>query len=216
MGLSSYIDYARQHLEEGRPREMLGRAQREVERIGRLVRDMLAFSRIKPQQAGDRADLAAAVTRALDFAREQGVLADIDVEVAVAAHTMVQCDEDSLHQVLLNLLINARDALALRASPRHLQIELGEAETDWVTLCVTDNGGTIPDEVRQRLFEPFYSTKGAGKGTGLGLAVSRQIIESAGGAIRLDVNYLAGARFIIRLKKEKRGEQREPEKNSGH
>jgi signal transduction histidine kinase len=98
-------------------------------------------------------------------------------------------------QVVLNLVLNAADAcgpggrVTLRAMPHG----------DKVRLEVEDNGSGVAPEVRDRLFEPFVTTKEVGKGTGLGLAVCRGLVESVGGSIGLDATHAPGARFVVEL-----------------
>ncbi|MBI3928459.1 MAG: hypothetical protein HY319_23155 [Armatimonadetes bacterium] len=85
-----------------------------------------------------------------------------------------------LQQVMTNLLLNARDALAERASKGTIEIGLSAANGR-VELSVSDDGPGVPEELQDRIFEPFFTTKPVGKGTGLGLAISRQILERHGG-----------------------------------
>ncbi|MBN1563309.1 MAG: GAF domain-containing protein [Anaerolineae bacterium] len=106
---------------------------------------------------------------------------------------------DQLEDVWLNLLLNARDGVAGQANPQigiqttydHLQ--------DAVQVTIWDNGTGIPVEIQQRIFEPFYTTKPAGEGTGLGLHICRQIVGKCGGSIRLKSAYNQGTRFEVFL-----------------
>jgi two-component system NtrC family sensor kinase len=104
--------------------------------------------------------------------------------------------------VLLNLAINAGHAIA---SARPTDGEAGVVTLrvaragEHVRVEVEDTGPGIPKGIRDRLFEPFVTTKEVGAGTGLGLAVCRGIVHSAGGDISLDESYAAGARFIVLL-----------------
>jgi C4-dicarboxylate-specific signal transduction histidine kinase len=74
-----------------------------------------------------------------------------------------------------------------------------EAKDDGVRVFVEDDGPGVSADVRDRLFEPFVTTKDVGKGTGLGLAVCRGLVESVGGSIQVDPGYTAGARFVLEL-----------------
>jgi C4-dicarboxylate-specific signal transduction histidine kinase len=103
--------------------------------------------------------------------------------------------EEHLVQVLLNLLMNAADAMSGTGG---ITIEATSAEGR-VRLSVTDTGPGIAPEVEGRLFEPFVTTKPTGKGTGLGLAVCHSLIERAGGTIRTERPEAGGACFVLSL-----------------
>jgi signal transduction histidine kinase len=102
--------------------------------------------------------------------------------------------------VWLNLLINARDAVLVRKKGRHIIIETRLAPTqDHVQVLFTDNGvGMRPAEIAH-IFEPFYTTKEPGQGTGLGLATSQRIIQQHGGSIEVVSEKGNGSTFIVRL-----------------
>jgi two-component system NtrC family sensor kinase len=101
-------------------------------------------------------------------------------------------------QVLTNLLTNARQALEERPQPRRVWLT-ASANGGWLQIEVTDNGPGIPDTIRSRVFDPFFTTKPTGAGTGVGLAVSRGIIEAHGGSLGLAPPNGEGACFVIRL-----------------
>jgi len=98
-------------------------------------------------------------------------------------------------QVVLNLVLNAADACGAGG---HVTVRARPSGSK-VILEVEDNGPGVAPEVRARLFEPFVTTKEVGKGTGLGLAVCRGLVEAAGGSIVLDESHTKGARFVIEL-----------------
>ena len=102
---------------------------------------------------------------------------------------------EQLVQVLLNLVLNAADSVGPGG---HIRIE-ASAAGDGVRLSVSDDGPGVAAEVQGRLFEPFVTTKEVGKGTGLGLAVCRGLVEAAGGTIDLDSSVPRGARFVLEL-----------------
>ncbi|MNJ52257.1 Sensor protein FixL [compost metagenome] len=134
-----------------------------------------------------------------DGLRGKGVELRVDT---VLQQRAVSGHQDQLEQVLINLLVNARDALlALREQHRELQPWIAlRMETDerQVRLMVEDNGGGIDPRLLERIFEPFFTTKPVGVGTGLGLSVSYGIIESMGGCLSVQ-NSVEGARFSIAL-----------------
>jgi two-component system C4-dicarboxylate transport sensor histidine kinase DctB len=113
------------------------------------------------------------------------------------------CDSNRLQQVLVNLFSNALDAMEMAGStPRELVVDAAR-DGDRVLISVTDSGPGIPEENRAQLFEPFFTTKPQGKGLGLGLAISEQIVREFGGRLRAESPPGGGARFIIDLPRAK-------------
>jgi two-component system NtrC family sensor kinase len=112
------------------------------------------------------------------------------------------CDRHGLLQAGLNLVLNSIDAVE-EAGISGLVHVRSYCDDRWVFVSVEDNGPGVPDNLRERIFDPFMSTKPVGKGTGLGLSVSRQLIRSGGGELSLmdESGSLGGALFVIRLPK---------------
>jgi CheY-like chemotaxis protein len=110
-----------------------------------------------------------------------------------------------LHQVVVNLVTNAHQALRETAPPRQLTlVTRSNAPRNRVFLEVTDTGPGVPLELQRRIFEPFFTTKAPGVGTGLGLPFCQGIVEGHAGLIRLDSQPGSGARFVIELPVEAR------------
>src|SRR5690606_31837772 len=111
-------------------------------------------------------------------------------------------DRSQLQQVLLNLLENARDALATMPADHGAQIAVETrpgARPDRVELVVADNGPGIAEAVREKLFTPYFTTKQSHGGTGLGLAIAHRILSDHGGHISLRDSELGGACFCVEL-----------------
>lgn len=141
-------------------------------------------------------DVAAAATDTVALIAPQKAMRDIELELAIPdGLPSVALSDEQLVQLVLNLVLNAVDALAgggwVRVAAR--------ATPDGVELAVEDNGPGVAPAVRDRLFEPFVTTKEVGKGTGLGLAVCRGLVEGVGGSIALDLGFSPGARFVVQL-----------------
>jgi signal transduction histidine kinase len=188
-------------LDEADQKDFLTRMKRETERIHRILRDLLDFARpAAATHASDINDAPGSVQQAIDTARAllgpQKALRDVnicfDVEEALPAVTL---SEEQLVQVLLNLLLNAADAVPSQGG----RIDVRAVRTtSGVRVEIEDNGPGVSVEIRDRLFEPFTTTKEVGKGTGLGLAVCRGLLEGAGGTITSEEGKV-GARFAFTL-----------------
>jgi PAS domain S-box-containing protein len=169
-----------------------------AERCARIVRTFLAMARARPPRREPVA-LCEVVMGALDLAGYG--LRSADVDVAVELHSElppVHGDADQLHQVVVNLVVNAQQALLGRASPRRLAVRAWTEGAEAV-LEVADNGPGMDPEVAKRAFEPFFTTKPQGVGTGVGLSVCHGIVAAHGGRIELDTARGKGARFRVRL-----------------
>ena len=115
---------------------------------------------------------------------------------------VVEAEETRLQQVFLNLIRNAIEAVPADGTGEvRLTLDEAGAELGWLSIRVKDNGSGLSEEARQRLFEPFYTTKAKGAGLGLGLALSQAIIRSFGGEIRVENRPESGACFTIRLRR---------------
>jgi two-component system, NtrC family, sensor kinase len=125
----------------------------------------------------------------------------IEVTVEIAAGLRVSVSPQRLTQVLLNLLLNAAAALADEPADaaRSLTVRAAMRGDAKVRIEVEDNGPGVPEAMRDRIFDPFMTTKDVGSGTGLGLAVCRGIIEAGAGRIFVDATCTKGARFVVEL-----------------
>ncbi len=125
----------------------------------------------------------------------------VDLQRLIPEDCVCMCDPQGLSQALLNLVLNAGEA-PLNGEDPQVRIE-ATSDSQWVYISVEDNGPGVSEELRERVFESFFTTKPIGKGTGLGLSVSRQVIRAVGGELELskDPGSLGGAKFVIRLPK---------------
>ena len=181
-------------------REDVLRIRDAAERCGRIVRAFLAMARKKNAERGP-VQLNATVRAALDLLGYNLRTGGIDLEVQLAEPLpVVHGDADQLGQVVLNLLVNAQQALAGREPPRRVRLETGFAPGG-VWLRVADNGAGIDPALAVRVFEPFFTTKAEGAGTGLGLAVSRGVAREHGGSLVLEPSspFGHGASFRLEL-----------------
>src|SRR5262249_9787391 len=157
-----------------------------------IVTDFLSFAR--PRRADPRlCDLADVIDETVALVRAKSKT--VDLRVSTERPLQARCDPDAVKQVLLNVLLNAVEAAA--ASHRIFIACDAQTAGDKVLLSVADRGPGLPDHVRRRVFDPFFSTKT--RGTGLGLAVSKQIVEEHHGRIRLFNRRGGGTRVVIEL-----------------
>jgi signal transduction histidine kinase len=195
--IAGYVELARASARDGRPgdpEDYLGRIAAEVQRIDRTVRELLYFAR--PGGLSLAAiDLGPAVDASLRLARVQARFRDVEVELDLPRDLpRVMADEHGLAQVLLNLFLNAGDAMGGRGA---LRLSARAADGSRVLLDVADRGPGIAQEDLPRVFDPFFTTKEPGKGTGLGLAICHRIMESFGGEISAENASGGGAVFTL-------------------
>ncbi len=174
-------------------RHLLAAVTREVDRITEITEEYLKLARL-PRPVLRKEELSAIVQSVIGFSREELERSGVAVSTVVPAEPLpLQADEGQLRQVFLNLFRNAREAMATGGS---LRIVVSREGQDGV-VRVEDTGPGIPDEVRARLFEPFFSTKA--RGSGIGLSLSRQIVETHGGSIGIDETVQQGTTFVMKF-----------------
>ena len=180
-----------------------------AERAAALTKDLLVFSRREPGEPQDL-DLnavIAGVQSMLAISVGEHIAVRVDPAAALPA---VRTDRGRLEQALLNLAVNARDAMpeggSLTIATGVVDLPVGDPRLhtgvdpgSFVELAVSDTGMGMSAEVAARIFEPFYTTKPIGRGTGLGLSTVYGIVTGAGGCIVVDSAEGAGATFRIYL-----------------
>ncbi|WP_374568893.1 response regulator [Ideonella sp.] len=203
MGRASLLEEKCDH--EPELRDEAQRIRKAAERCGRIVRTFLNMARSKPSQRGP-VSLNEMVRAAADMLQYGYRTHNITQELALGeALPPVMADSDEIGQVVMNLLINAQQALAGKQGPRRVRVQSGvEPRRDnrepRVWLRVEDNGLGVPAAARQHVFDAFFTTKPEGVGTGLGLAMSRSLARAHGGDLVLEAgSSLGGASFRLSL-----------------
>jgi signal transduction histidine kinase len=179
----------------------------ETQRVATIVRQLLAFSRQELTEAVEATAISELIEGTVSLIRAVMRRDQIKLDIELPADLpRVECRRQQIHQVIMNLVTNARDALNSRWRGYHelKQIRIGaEAfERDgaaWVRINVSDKAGGVPLDIVARIFDPFFTTKGRDHGTGLGLAVSHGIVSEHGGLLTLDNHPGEGATFMIEL-----------------
>ena len=181
-------------------REAASKIRAAAERCARIVRTFLAMAR---QQQPQRIPVAIreVVLSALDITGYALKTSSIEVALDLADHVLpVLGDADQLHQVFMNLIINAQQALQDQPPPRKLNLTSRfDPSANAIRIAVADNGPGIPEAVRTRIFEPYFTTKTLGAGTGVGLAVCLGIVEAHGGTLTVESHAGSGTVFTIVL-----------------
>jgi PAS domain S-box-containing protein len=171
-----------------------------AERCARIVRTFLAMAR---QQQPERGPVAIndVVSAALDITGYAIRTSSIEVALDLSkGMPLILADADQLHQVLLNLIINAQQSLQDQPAPRRIRVTTCyDYLADVLCISVADNGPGIPEDLRARVFEPYFTTKPTGIGLGVGLAVSLGIVEAHGGTLTVNCPSEGGAVFTIVL-----------------
>lgn len=193
-GIAGIIEVIGLDLPEASPsREVLHEVQHEVLHIKQILSDLLDYARPKPANLR-AADLNATAEHAIALARQQALSKPIQIDLLQADPLPpVEHDTAQVQQVLLNLLLNAIQAIH---GPGNVRVSL-EAKGHFVTVTVNDTGRGIPAETLKSIFRPFFTTKG--QGTGLGLSLARRIVEDHGGRIEVSSTVGVGTQFIVWL-----------------
>ena len=170
-----------------------------AERCGRIVKSFLGMVRLHPPSQGEM-DLNNAVRAALEVtaygARSSGIMIETDF---VRGALPVIADPDHLTQVAANLLVNSQHALAATGSDKRIKVRTFRRDDGKCGFVIEDNGPGVPIGIRHRIFESYFTTKPVGVGTGIGLSISKSIVERHKGRIWYETALPTGARFIVEL-----------------
>ena len=177
-------------------RDLRGASQ-QVRKASEIISHLRTFGRAAPV-GHEQMAINQVIHRALSLMQEQFRIRQITVELDLdSAEPPVIGSPIQLEQVFINLLANARDALA--DAPRRLIKISSAVSDDIVIITFSDTGPGIPKGLEQRIFDPFFTTKEVGKGTGLGLSITYGILKDHRGTISLDTSVKDGATFRIEL-----------------
>lgn len=193
--------------QQGELHDMVGEMRTAATSASALARRLLRLGRTEPFEF-ETVALEPLVSHTVSMMRRQ--LPKIDVQIDIAGELAIRGSQEELHQVLLNLFINARDAMpdggTLRVVARGVSLDRAQAAArhlptrgDYVELLVSDTGIGMTDAVLARAFDPFFTTKPPGQGTGLGLAMIHSVVRRHGGAIVAESIVGTGTTFRIWL-----------------
>ena len=186
----------------------------QTQRIARIVRQLLGLARpydLRPTTI----DLGQLARSACDVVELEAALAGVAVEVSAPVVVLAEADEHLLEQVLVNLCLNAVQAMP---DGGRLRVDVSpDAAARGATVRVSDTGPGIAPEHVPHVFDPFFTTKDVGCGTGLGLSVTRRIVEEHGGRVEVANDPTGGAVFTVFLPQSQVGtaaREEEPESES--
>lgn len=168
----------------------------QIDRVSRIIQELLDFSRVDVART-DGVNLRETLETVRELLRVELSTRQVSMQLDVPEGLpLLAADRDRLVQVLVNLIVNARDAMETTALPRVVKVS-ARAEEGGVRMEVRDTGTGIPADALNRIFDPFFSTKKRGQGTGLGLAVVSQIVRNHGGRVDVWSEPGVGTRFEI-------------------
>jgi len=177
--------------------EAMSKIESYVQFLTHTIDDFRNF--FKPNKQKESVTLAQLVNRTLDIIGKALEINGITIKIETRASHEIFTYSNEVTQVILNILKNAEDVIKERAvAPAQIMITI-ENEGSWQTISIEDNAGGIPAQVLPHIFEPYFSTKSEKNGTGLGLYMSKTIIEEHCGGEILALNTPMGAKFIIKL-----------------
>jgi signal transduction histidine kinase len=167
-----------------------------ADRCGRIIKDLLLYSRQSPPKK-ERVSLRQIIEDAVNIAKNMLDSKSITIVYDIKEELPdINVDPLQIGQVIYNLIQNSIQSID---SEGIVMIRVERFDTDWVELSIIDNGCGIDDEIKDKIFYPFFTTKRIGEGTGLGLAISYSIIQNHGGDISVDSCKGSGSKFMIRL-----------------
>lgn len=210
--LSSVTQYLSRQLKDPQSREQLGLIQSQVERISAILTRLLGLARPASEEC-----TWSNVNQVID-----DTLALVQYDIRARSVTIrneentdlptIWLKKQNLEQVLLNVLINALDALMADENNPNPFLEITRSVKEGkIEIMISDNGTGINAETQKHIFEPFFTTKEAGKGTGLGLYISRNLLDEIGGTISLESEVGRGTTFTVRFNADTVGHYQEKE-----
>ncbi len=179
--------------------DVVDKIQRESFRVKNIIENLLKFSRKQQIMDMSYTDISSTL-KEVSFLisasfEENNIHLEIDIEDNLP---LVYCNSGLIQQVVLNLLQNAFDAITSGGKGNKVKLEAKKIDDNNVVLTVSDNGHGIPENIKDKIFQPFFTTKSQGKGTGLGLSLVHRIIQMHKGTISFETSK-NGTTFKIQL-----------------
>ena len=174
--------------------DSLGLISTHIDRIARIVRSLGDFARLYPRQKIPT-NLKDILANTISLVKYDKNFKKINIITDIQDIPVLKLDADQMQQVFLNFMLNARDAM-----PDGGTLDISIKQNDgFIETVFSDSGGGIKNEYVDKIFDPYFSTKGAARGSGLGLSICYSIIKDHGGTIEIESSHKNGTSFIIRI-----------------
>lgn len=178
-------------------REMVARISSEAQRLSQLTRGLLTFGR-QDEESGET-DVNLAIDFVLDFLTYEAARRGVTALRSLDYHLpFVRMDGNMLKQILLNLIMNSLQAM--EEGGGKLLVETIAPTADEISIVIADTGPGIPEDALAKIFQPYFTTKKPGEGTGLGLFVTKTLVENMGGRIEVKSKLGEGTTFRVTFK----------------
>ena len=206
-GILNYAQLIKERLDPTSPlREFAEGISQETERVAEITKNLLSFAR-QDKQSHSPALISDIVNNTVSLIgtiiRKDQITLEVDIPDGLP---QLKCRSQQIQQIIMNLLTNARDALNGRYQDydedKLIMVSVKQFEKEgrrWLRTTVEDHGSGIPDEIKERIFDPFYTTKDRAEGTGLGLSISLGIAQDHHGSISFDTTPNKYTRFYLDL-----------------
>jgi signal transduction histidine kinase len=192
--VSMYAEALRHRQRDEGDQQKLQRIGESADRILRFARELLSYAR-PAKEPLEVLSLNEVIEQAAKFCADAVAHRKAQLLLRLSPGLRVRGQRHKLVQVFVNLLTNAAQAVR---EGGHIEVSSSERDAQ-VEACVRDDGQGMSDEVRARAFEPFFSTKAEGEGSGLGLSIVRGIVEGLGGTVLVESEPGKGSAFTVRL-----------------
>ena len=190
--ISGLIQMLKTEVSQEKPRKeildkFLGKIDNASQRVCVIVASLRSFASESDDKPFEEVEVADIIRDATSLCRERLEQHNISLNIReIPKGTFIACRPSKIAQVILNLLINAHDAVQFRAGDNYVNLSVTQKEDGGVRIVVEDSGDGIPEEIRDKIMEPFFTTKAVGKGTGVGLSLAQGIMQDHLGEIYLD------------------------------
>ena len=196
-GISGSVQLLQDDKESGQNEKLMGIITREIDRLNHLITEFLDFARPEAPME-DKINLESLLTETVQLVKNDTQINSMDSSINCDTNVKIKGNRDKLKQAFLNIIVNAFQAMEKVKFPK-FQINI-KREEDLTFVTLKDNGTGMSEQLKERIFEPFHTTKG--KGTGLGLSITHSILESHGARIQVESKEGLGSEFQIYFPKQ--------------